>query len=72
MKDPSAIFEKWLTEAESQVPEPTAMALVTVDAEGRPAVRMVLLKHADAQGFVFYTNTESDKGRQLAHRAEEV
>jgi pyridoxamine 5'-phosphate oxidase len=53
MSDPIAIFEKWLTEAESQVPEPTAMALATVDAEGRPAVRMVLLKHADAQGFVF-------------------
>ena len=70
MKDPIAIFQQWLADATTQVPEPTAMALATVDAEGRPAVRMVLLKHADAHGFVFYTNMESDKGRQLAHRAE--
>ncbi len=50
----------------AQVREPTAMALATVDEHGAPAVRMVLLKHADERGFVFYTNLESDKGRQLA------
>ena len=42
------------------------MSLATVDAKGHPAVRMVLLKHADEAGFVFYTNLESDKGQQLA------
>lgn len=47
-------------------PEPTAMGLATADAAGRPSLRVVLLKHLDRDGFVFYTNTESDKGRQLA------
>lgn len=47
-------------------PEPTAMSLATADASGRPSVRIVLLKQFDADGFVFYTNTRSDKGRQLA------
>jgi pyridoxamine 5'-phosphate oxidase len=45
------------------------MALATVDANGRPAVRMVLLKHADEHGFVFYTNTESPKADDLRHLA---
>ncbi len=48
------------------LPEPTAFALGTADAEGRPAVRILLLKHFDEQGFVFYTNFESRKGRELA------
>jgi pyridoxamine 5'-phosphate oxidase len=47
-------------------PEPTAMSLGTVDEAGRPSVRVVLMKDFDADGFVFYTNTESRKGRQLA------
>lgn len=47
-------------------PEPTAMGLATADARGRPALRVVLLKHLDQDGFVFYTNTLSAKGRQLA------
>ena len=47
-------------------PEPTAMTLATVDADGRPAARTVLLKDADRAGFVFYTNTLSRKGRELA------
>lgn len=47
-------------------PEPTAMGLATADASGRPSLRVVLLKHLDRDGFVFYTNTLSDKGRQLA------
>lgn len=47
-------------------PEPTAMSVATANAAGQPSVRTVLLKHLDADGFVFYTNTESDKGRQLA------
>jgi len=64
--DPLALFHDWLNNAQSrQLAEPTAMALATVDAVGQPAVRMVLLKHADEAGFVFYTNLESDKGHQL-------
>lgn len=47
-------------------PEPTAMGLATADASGRPSLRVVLLKHLDPDGFVFYTNTLSNKGRQLA------
>lgn len=51
-------------------PEPTAMSLATADADGRPSVRTVLLKQVDGDGFVFYTNTESDKGRQLAQNPQ--
>jgi pyridoxamine 5'-phosphate oxidase len=47
------------------LPEPTAFALGTVDERGQPSVRIVLLKHADERGFVFYTNYESRKGREL-------
>ena len=47
-------------------PDPTAMTLATADAKGRPSARTVLLKHVDEQGFVFYTNFDSRKGRQLA------
>lgn len=65
--EPFALFEAWLAEAStSELNDPTAMALATVDAEGLPNVRMVLLKGLDARGFVFYTNTESAKGRELA------
>lgn len=67
MIDPVTTFQRWLSDAQAAaLPEPTAMALATVDENGRPAVRMVLLKHADDAGFVFYTNLESDKGRHLA------
>ena len=65
--DPHAIFEEWLAEARLSEPnDPTAMALATADAEGRPSVRMVLLKGHDARGFVFYTNLDSRKGGELA------
>ena len=50
----------------ANVPEPTAMTLATVDEHGRPSARTMLLKGVDAEGFVFYTNLESRKGRQLA------
>lgn len=67
--DPISTFNAWLADARARgVPEPTAMALATADADGRPSVRMVLLKHADDRGFVFYTNLESDKARELAAR----
>jgi pyridoxamine 5'-phosphate oxidase len=55
---------------DSGIPEPTAMTLATVDASCRPAARTVLLKDMDEQGFVFYTNLESRKGRQLAVHAD--
>jgi pyridoxamine 5'-phosphate oxidase len=64
--DPMALFAAWMEEASRTEPnEANAMALASVDAEGRPNVRMVLLKHADTKGFVFYTNLESAKGREL-------
>jgi pyridoxamine 5'-phosphate oxidase len=62
-------FGRWLDEAvAAKLPEPTAMALATVDADGRPDARIVLLKTADARGFVFFTNYESRKGAELALR----
>jgi pyridoxamine 5'-phosphate oxidase len=65
--DPFTIFRDWMAEAEASEPnDPNGMALATADAEGRPSVRMVLLKGYDPDGFVFYTNLESKKGRQLA------
>ncbi|OZI67161.1 pyridoxamine 5'-phosphate oxidase [Bordetella genomosp. 11] len=60
-------FTAWFDEAlAAQVPEPNAMTLATVDDRGRPAARIVLVKGADPRGFVFYTNYESRKGRELA------
>ncbi|HEY8571707.1 pyridoxamine 5'-phosphate oxidase [Phenylobacterium sp.] len=65
--DPFALFAEWLKEALEKEPnDGNAMALATVDEDGLPDVRMVLLKDVDADGFVFYTNLESAKGRQLA------
>jgi pyridoxamine 5'-phosphate oxidase len=65
--DPFVLFQTWLAHAHKHEPiDPTAMALATADASGRPAVRMVLLKHADPHGFVFYTHTTRPKGRDLA------
>jgi pyridoxamine 5'-phosphate oxidase len=65
--EPIAQFLEWLNEAlTAQVLEPTAMNLSSVDARGRPAGRVMLLKGADPQGFVFYTNYGSRKGRDLA------
>ena len=61
------LFESWLREAVKAEPnDANAMALATVDADGMPNCRMVLLKGVDAAGFVFYTNIESAKGRELA------
>ena len=65
--DPFPLFAEWLAEATAAEPnDPTAMALATVDETGLPDVRMVLLKDFGPQGFVFYTNLESRKGRELA------
>ena len=68
--DPMGLFAAWFGEAAKNEPhEAEAMALATVDDAGRPNVRMVLSKAADARGFVFYTNTESAKGRELTAHA---
>ena len=69
--EPFRLFETWFAKAQTSEPnDPNAMALATVDADGLPNVRMVLLKGVDAdsarnRGFVFYTNYESAKGREL-------
>jgi pyridoxamine 5'-phosphate oxidase len=64
--EPFRLFSEWLADATASEPnDPNAMALATVDAEGLPNVRMVLLKGVDDGGFVFFTNYESDKGREL-------
>ena len=66
VSDPIALFEAWFKDARAKEPnDPDAVALATADAAGRPNVRMVLLKHVDQDGFVFYTNTESAKGNEL-------
>jgi pyridoxamine 5'-phosphate oxidase len=65
--EPFALFERWFKEAKEQEPsDPNGMALSTADADGYPDVRMVLMKSFDADGFVFYSNNESAKGRELA------
>lgn len=65
--DPIKQFEKWLGEAiEAKVHEPTAMNLATLNAQGKPNSRVVLLKEVNSQGFVFFTNYQSQKGQALA------
>ncbi len=65
--DPVALFREWLADAEKQEAyNPDAVALATATAEGIPTVRMVLLKGVEENGFVFYTNSESRKGHELA------
>ncbi len=69
--DPHALFAAWLADAEACEPnDPNAMALATVNADGQPAVRMVLLKGHDERGFVFYTNQESRKADDLRATAK--
>ena len=63
--DPYAQFSVWFDQARAVEADPTAMALATATPDGRPSVRTVLLKDADAQGFVFYTNYRSRKAREL-------
>ena len=65
--DPYALFAAWYAEAEKSEPnDPTGMALATATPDGRPSLRMVLLKGWDHDGFVFYTNLQSRKGTELA------
>jgi pyridoxamine 5'-phosphate oxidase len=64
--DPLTQFERWYEEARGAVEHPDAMVVATATAEGAPSARTVLLKGADDEGFVFFTNYESRKGRELA------
>lgn len=65
--DPNELFDAWFAEARASEPnDAEAMMLATVGADGRPAARMVLLKNHDPAGFVFYTNSQSRKGEELA------
>ncbi len=65
-QDPLVLLNEWYAEAREREPsDPNAMALATTDAAGHPSVRMVLLKGLDDRGFVFYTNFESRKGREI-------
>ncbi|MDO9415755.1 pyridoxamine 5'-phosphate oxidase [Pararhizobium sp.] len=65
-EDPFSLFGTWLSDAEgTEINDPNATALATVDADGMPDVRMVLLKGFDDRGFVFYTNFESHKGHEI-------
>lgn len=69
-EEPVDLFKNWFEEAKASEPnDPNAMAVASVGSDGMPSVRMVLLKEVDAQGFVFYTNYGSQKGKQiLKHR----
>ena len=65
-RDPIKQFQSWLNDAvEAQLPLPEAMTLATATPDGRPSARMVLLKQVDQEGFVFFTNYQSAKARQL-------
>jgi pyridoxamine 5'-phosphate oxidase len=66
--DPFEQFESWFEQAlKAEVNEPNAMSVATVDRDGRPTSRIVLIKQYDARGFTWYTNYDSQKGRQLQH-----
>ena len=66
LDEPFSQFELWMNQAiESQIQDPTAMSIATVDADGQPSQRMVLLKHFNTGGFVFYTNLESRKAKEI-------
>ena len=68
LPQPFTTFEAWLAEAEGREPNnPTAMSLATVAADGKPSVRVVLMRGFDERGLTFYTNLESRKGHELRH-----
>jgi pyridoxamine 5'-phosphate oxidase len=71
VNEPIRLFKAWFEEATRTEPaDPNAMAVATVDADGMPNVRMVLMKEFDERGFVFYTNVDSQKGRELGSQAK--
>jgi pyridoxamine 5'-phosphate oxidase len=66
--DPHVQFSRWMDEAlQAQLPEPNAMTVATVGADGRPSTRIVLIKGFDPRGIVWYTNYDSRKGQEIAH-----
>ncbi len=66
-RNPFRQFEAWFAQAlDAQLPEPNTMTLATVDSRGRPSARIVLIKGVDERGFVFFTNYDSRKGREIA------
>lgn len=68
---PMAQFEKWLQQAiDSEIKDPTAMVVATVDSDGQPSQRIVLLKDSDAEGFTFYTNLGSKKAQDIAQNSK--
>ena len=70
-RDPLPLFELWFDQAvQAQCPEPNSMTLATADQAGNPSARIVLLKGADPNGFTFFTNYQSQKGRELAMRPQ--
>ena len=70
LDDPIAQFSQWFDEAlRADIPEPNAMSLATIGADGRPSSRIVLVKQFDAHGFVWFTNYASRKGQDLQHHA---
>lgn len=72
LENPLELFQAWFEEAKkcSTIAEPTAMTLATATTSGKPSARIVLLKHADDNGFVFYTNLESRKGKELGENPQ--
>lgn len=67
VENPHALFDDWLAEADASEPnDANAMTVATVDRNGKPAARILLLKGHDAEGFVFYTNLDSNKGQEIA------
>lgn len=69
--DPLMLFSHWLNQAcQAKLADPTAMCVATVDANGQPYQRIVLLKHFDEQGMIFYTNLASRKAQHLTHNAK--
>jgi pyridoxamine 5'-phosphate oxidase len=68
-RNPFRQFDAWFAQAvDAKLPEPNTMTLATVDSRGRPSARIVLVKGVDERGFVFFTNYESRKGRELADK----
>ena len=66
LNDPFELFEKWFDEAKKkEINDPNALALATANKDGVPSVRMVLLKGFDRNGFIFYTNLNSQKGNEI-------
>jgi pyridoxamine 5'-phosphate oxidase len=70
-RDPIVQFERWMKQSmDARIHDPSAMTLATVDESGQPSQRIVLLKHVDQEGFVFYTNYESRKAKEIEENSK--